>query len=363
VAKTAAAEDAWKLAPHTPITTNRSCMACSAAASDWKDTTAPDCNGGAPSRYTETAHETNEVMTRYAFLLGSQRSGTTILSRCLDLHPDIAHFYEPYYLWDRLIDGRPDDVPDPANFTPAFERDIRVNYARFARKSGKRFILDKSPQHCYKVPYVHRVFPDARWIHLVRDGRAVALSTHKEWLVRRDLAQHRDFALFRGLIRRSFSLQPFWYFRLRLLWYWLPRLGGPRSWLQINRAKWGGHIGWGSRFPGWQTRLESGSLLEFNARQWSEAIRHASDGLSAVPGEQVLTVRYETFVDDPRECLRGICAFLDLDCPARFLDALPAISAEPARKWQNELSVEQLRPLAPLLDDVLHALGYTPIGR
>jgi hypothetical protein len=34
--------------------------------------------------------------TRQAFLLGSQRSGTTILARCLDLHPEIAHFYEPF---------------------------------------------------------------------------------------------------------------------------------------------------------------------------------------------------------------------------------------------------------------------------
>ena len=82
-----------------------------------------------------------------------------------------------------------------------------------------------------------------------------------------------------------------------------------------------------------------------------------------MPGDQVLTVRYETFVDDPQECLRGICAFLDLDCPARFLDALPAISTAPARKWQLELSREQLTPLVPVLDDMLSALGYTPIGR
>ena len=125
-------------------------------------------------------------------MLGSQRSGTTILARCLDLHPEIAHFYEPFYLWDHLIEGCPDDVPDPARFTPDFQRRIRASYARFSSLAGKPVIVDKSPQHCYKVPYVHRVFPDAKWVHLVRDGRAVTLSTHKEWLTRRQLAEQRQ---------------------------------------------------------------------------------------------------------------------------------------------------------------------------
>ena len=134
--------------------------------------------------------------TRQAFLLGSQRSGTTILARCLDLHPEIAHFYEPFYLWDHLIEGCPDDVPDPARFTPDFQRRIRASYARFSSLAGKPVIVDKSPQHCYKVPYVHRVFPDAKWVHLVRDGRAVTLSTHKEWLTRRQLAEQRNIGTF-----------------------------------------------------------------------------------------------------------------------------------------------------------------------
>ena len=298
--------------------------------------------------------------TRHAFLVGSQRSGTTILARCLDLHPEIAHFYEPYYLWDRLIDGRPDDVPDPALFTPAFERDIRANYDRFARLAGKPVVLDKSPQHCYKVPFVHRVFPDARWIHLIRDGRAVTLSIYKEWQQRRAIAERRDLATLLDRIHRSFAVERHWYFRLRLLRYWLPRMGGPGHWLEINRAKWRGHIGWGQRFPGWREELESRSLIEFNARQWVEAVRHALAGLAGIPASQVLTVRYEAFVDDPHGVLRGICRFLDVDCPPAFLEAIPEISNDPKCKWEKELSAVEQERVVALLGDMLAELGYDP---
>ena len=297
--------------------------------------------------------------TRHAFLLGSQRSGTTILSRCLDLHPDIAHFYEPYYLWDRLNEGCPDDVPDPERFTPAFERDIRGNYARFARMSRTPVVLDKSPQHCYTVPYVHRVFPEGRWIHLIRDGRAVTLSTYKEWQERQTLARRRDLRLLLSRLRRSFSLQPFWYFRLKQLGYWVPRMGVGGGGLHINRAKWGGHIGWGLRFPGWQETLESTTLLEFNARQWVEALRHARAGLTAVPSHQVLTVRYEAFVDDPPATLRTICRFLDVDCSRSFLASIPTISDGPTSKWKTELTRAEQIKIEAVLGETLTELGYS----
>jgi hypothetical protein len=249
-------------------------------------------------------------------------------------------------------------VPDPARFTPDFQRRIRASYARFSSLAGKPVIVDKSPQHCYKVPYVHRVFPDAKWVHLVRDGRAVTLSTHKEWLTRRQLAEQRNIGTFVRLARRSLALQPFWRFKAMQIRYWLPRLGGPGRFLAINRDKWGGQVGWGQRFPGWREALISLPLLEFNACQWTEAVRHAQEGLDEVPGAQILTVRYEAFVADPSEVLREICQFLELDCPESYLAALPDISAAPLDKWRQELSPDEQARVEAVLADTLTTLDY-----
>jgi len=140
--------------------------------------------------------------------------------------------------------------------------------------------------------------------------------------------------------------------------YWLPRLGGPGRFLAINRDKWGGQVGWGQRFPGWREALISLPLLEFNACQWTEAVRHAQEGLDEVPGAQILTVRYEAFVADPSEVLREICQFLELGCPESYLAALPDISAAPLDKWRQELSPDEQARVEAVLADTLTTLDY-----
>jgi len=298
------------------------------------------------------------AIARHAFLLGCQRSGTTILANCLNIHPDIAHFYEPFYLWDKLLVESDNDVPHPDKFTESFQRDIRKAYSIFASKSKKLVVLDKSPQHCYKVEYVHKVFPEAKWIHLVRDGRAVALSTFKEWKLRNELADKRRFLQFYRVARRSLRLQPYWYFRIKQILYWLPRIGGPGKWLEINKSKWKGKIGFGMRFPGWEEVLADDSILKFNGRQWAQAVQHAQAGLSTIPQELILEVRYEDFIKDPQGTLQEITRFLDLKCPEAYLKSIPEIDSEPENKWRNELSTGQLAEIATVLNDKLVELGY-----
>jgi hypothetical protein len=53
---------------------------------------------------------------------------------------------------------------------------IRASYETYARKAGKPFWGDKTPAYALHVPLLARIFPDARFIHIIRDGRDVALS-------------------------------------------------------------------------------------------------------------------------------------------------------------------------------------------
>jgi hypothetical protein len=46
-----------------------------------------------------------------------------------------------------------------------------------ARQAGKTLSGEKTPDYCRKMPLLHRLFPFARFLHIIRDGRDVALST------------------------------------------------------------------------------------------------------------------------------------------------------------------------------------------
>jgi hypothetical protein len=145
--------------------------------------------------------------TPFPFIVGVGRSGTTLLRAILDSHPDMAipgesHFIPEFvgharrygqrgaFLWERfLLDlarhprfrmwGLPEDrvltlfrQEPPASFAAAFRR----LYALFAEVRGKARYGDKTPAYVNRMPMLARLFPEASFIHLVRDGRDVALS-------------------------------------------------------------------------------------------------------------------------------------------------------------------------------------------
>jgi len=58
---------------------------------------------------------------------------------------------------------------------------VRCFYEMYAEKIGKPRWGDKTPYYVRKMKIVHKVLPEARFVHLVRDGRAVALSIKDLW--------------------------------------------------------------------------------------------------------------------------------------------------------------------------------------
>ena len=142
------------------------------------------------------------------FILGCPRSGTTLLQILIDSHPDIAIPPESF-IFDRFgpILDTYGDLSDPQRLrelavdaladerirdwslaaTPA-ELLARVRepgaaglfdalFMLYAEQHGKKRWGDKTPQHALRIPELLSVFPQARIVHLVRDGRDVAEST------------------------------------------------------------------------------------------------------------------------------------------------------------------------------------------
>jgi Sulfotransferase family len=135
------------------------------------------------------------------FIVGCPRSGTTLLRRLLNSHPRLAIPGESHFI-PHLRRG----YRDPRNDREARELAARILRLRWIRDWGMtiepsafagdrtlRQILarlygawahdrqkvrwgDKTPQYVAVIPVLLDIFPDARIVHIIRDGRDVALS-------------------------------------------------------------------------------------------------------------------------------------------------------------------------------------------
>ena len=136
------------------------------------------------------------------FLISQPRAGSTLLQRILAVHSQITTVSEPWVmlhplyalrttghnaeydaklaymaLQSFLSEGRlPVDAYDDA--LRAF---AAVLYGEYLARSGKSLFLDKTPRYYFIVADLHRLFPDARFVFLVRNPLAVLASLVFTW--------------------------------------------------------------------------------------------------------------------------------------------------------------------------------------
>jgi LPS sulfotransferase NodH len=130
------------------------------------------------------------------FILGMARSGTTLLNDILSEHKQIAVLSEANDIWDPTgfpWDAENHETPpvwvDAQAYTARWWRDtkprqqqIRAVFGAYQVLVNKAYFINKTPFNTYRVPQLLEIFPEARFIHLVRDGRAVVQSyTRKEY--------------------------------------------------------------------------------------------------------------------------------------------------------------------------------------
>jgi hypothetical protein len=154
-------------------------------------------------------------------VLGVGRSGTTLLRVMLDRNSTLAIPYETFFVpqlahrhgsrpkLDAFLDdlGRlrtlydwgiaPDDVRPRLREGMTTSEAIAAIFETYAERQGKPRWGDKTPLYMQQLPLIERLFPDAIWVHLVRDGRDAALSflelpegfSGKTWALPRTVAQ------------------------------------------------------------------------------------------------------------------------------------------------------------------------------
>lgn len=122
------------------------------------------------------------------FVGGEGRSGTTLLRVMLDAHPAISCGPESHFLTDpafqefhrhfkRTWHRRAESYGYGASDVDDLFRDFARNwFETYMRRQGKTRWADKTPQTIRVLPYLWELFPEARFVHMIRDGRDVACS-------------------------------------------------------------------------------------------------------------------------------------------------------------------------------------------
>src|SRR5262249_2812153 len=146
----------------------------------------------------------------YLFIVGCPRSGTTLLQRMVNAHPAIAITPESHWI-PKFPGKRWTETPEGAITNklrrrllahPKFSRlgitkkklkslapkAEPVSYAKlvsrlfdfYGQRFGKQLVGDKTPDYVRHMESLHRLWPTARFVHVIRDGRDVVTSM-QEW--------------------------------------------------------------------------------------------------------------------------------------------------------------------------------------
>lgn len=291
------------------------------------------------------------TVDRPIFIVGSGRCGSTVFHQALTHHPHVAFLTEAcarypaspgrnravMHLLDVPFLGRFVRRKFPANEHWAFwnwhfrgfsrpcrdllAEDVRPNEAARmqsvlgAMLAGKRRRLAIKLTGWPRIGFLYRIFPDARFVHLVRDGRAVVNS-----LLNVDFWQG-----------------------------WV----GPENW------------GWGQLTPAEEEEwLRSGkSFVVLAAIQWKRHMDAFETAKTRIPTSQYMELKYESLAANPAAEMVKVLEFCELEPDASFNAKVVSLGIENRNdKWREQLTPRQQFLLAAALGGHLARYGYDAAG-
>ncbi len=287
-------------------------------------------------------------ISKPVFILSAPRSGSThlyeILRRCnsvISLNEENDAFWWSQFPYSRL--DSPNDYISASEINPESSRQIRAALARHVTRklykqdfsgflkvafSGREAAyLEKTVANCFHLEALTRIFPEARFIHLVRDGRATISSMIEGWKAKRFMQRSLPFP--------HNSRIDYWTFPIP---------------------------------PGWENMVHA-EINQICAWSWIQHNKHVMDFFENNPAfeESLFRVSYEDLVANPDRTTDSLIRFCDFDKSDLLESYLHSnqssrttISKPDPEKWKRDnpgeiLAIED--SIAPMMS----RLGYRDV--
>jgi len=278
-------------------------------------------------------------------LIGTHRSGTTWLGEVLSGHSSLAYWVEPRYVWSWGNNYKPDDVLTNTDVSSRIIKHIRQRFDNFLQNEGKERFLEKTPSNCLRLSFIRTVYPEAKILHIIRDGRSV-FSSASEIL---NTGYYRQDVLSRRLLE-MLSETPTW----ELPAHFSRIAETLKSKLTGRPLKF-----WGPRPQGWHEWIKQDSPNVILAKQWTAIINQATRDAEAINTNHYYRFYYEELMFKPREIMSNIVKFAELSDPENLISYVES-TVDPTRKnkWRKVLNEATLEEIRPYMEPTLNQLGY-----
>lgn len=259
----------------------------------------------APRRGASFRERFGPLDERLVFVVGSPRSGTTFAAGVIGSAPGFVDLGEVAPV-KAAVPGLAPLAPEDA------ARRLRklLAVARRAGLVGSVRAVEQTPEVAHLLPAVPLAFPEARIVHMVRDGRDVVCSLlEKRWL-RASQAEADDAGLAYG--------------------------AHARFWVE----------------PGRRDEFEHGSDARRAAWVWRAYV-----GAVRSSGVPVHEIRYERMAESPDDVAQQLAAYLGAPA-APLASGFARVHAESVGRWSRDLDEAQLADVLDEAGELLRELGY-----
>jgi hypothetical protein len=269
--------------------------------------------GPIPAITPEEVAEVRQFFPREKFfILGHARSGTTLLMRLIRLHPDVHCNYQAHFFTRRPLLKSLVDTPEAEEWLT--RKSNRWNHGRDlsplvlraaadiimehdAARAGARIVGDKSPSsviHGQAVRDLHAVYPDARIVYIVRDGRDVITSER-----------------FRNFVEESRFLTA----------------EDKRIIAELRRAP--------APFEDGRRSIFTETFIRRVGGDWADDLRETENESRRLFKDNFYGLRYEDLLEHPFSEMKKLWAFLGVDADPALENAInDEMVSNPDEKWQ-----------------------------
>lgn len=281
-------------------------------------------------------------MENLFFVIGAPRSGTKIFRDTLGAGGSVATSDHPLEeVWSIGREDTDHDQYEADDVTPEIREKIREAFRE--KLESNRIYVEKNVRNSLRVPYIRAVFPRAKFIHIVRDGRDAIASLRTRW------RNPIDWDYYLSLRSLRLSPRDIVYYSVRLGWKFVRRLLKGESHVDV----------WGPHYPGLREDLRERTLFEVCVRQWKYCVEQARDE-GARDEDSYFEFRYENLVENPADVLAPLSEFVGLDDPDPWVDfARRELREDSIGRWRDEFTDSELRTFNEVAGDLHDELGYS----